>query len=345
MTVVRSTLNLAPGATVSAVLSGPSGFKLDHSEQVTGYKVVAGTDGSWSLDLPAQSTFRYPGSVWVIRHNWATHYVVVPDSGPVYVDDIEVTNPGSGTAPTPSVYLTRAERGALNGVASLDGTGKVPLSQLPPSGGGGVSTVTATDATITIGGTGTDPTVGVNTIPESKVTGLVSDLALKAPQTAVDSLTTTVAGKGVKLVVKPRTVTSGNVTLPDTSGVWAPLSGFEITIPAVSGDWVELSMNAMRSNSSSAFIARAVRVEGTIVRYLSNGTGTPPIEGDPEFYYDPTFPHISSKIGFQVTPGDLDTGLVRFIVATKGAGGGTLYASDNFPFNWAAYNHGPCTVL
>lgn len=45
----------------------------------------------------------------------------------------------------------------------------------------GVATVTAGDATVTVAGTSSDPTVAVNAIPESKVTGLVTDLAGKQP--------------------------------------------------------------------------------------------------------------------------------------------------------------------
>lgn len=44
----------------------------------------------------------------------------------------------------------------------------------------GVASVTAGDATVTVAGTSADPTVAVNAIPESKVTGLVTDLAGKA---------------------------------------------------------------------------------------------------------------------------------------------------------------------
>jgi len=40
--------------------------------------------------------------------------------------------------------------------------------------------VTAGDATITIGGTGTDPTVAVAAVPAGQVTGLAASLAAKA---------------------------------------------------------------------------------------------------------------------------------------------------------------------
>lgn len=48
---------------------------------------------------------------------------------------------------------------------------------------GGVSSVTAGDGTITVGGTSSDPTVAVNAIAESQVTNLTTDLAAKVPTT------------------------------------------------------------------------------------------------------------------------------------------------------------------
>jgi hypothetical protein len=78
-------------------------------------------------------------------------------------------------------YVLAASVGLPGGPAGpLDSSGKVPLVQLPPGGGGGVASVTAADATIVVAGTGTDPTVRVGTIAEAQVAGLVADLAGKA---------------------------------------------------------------------------------------------------------------------------------------------------------------------
>lgn len=54
------------------------------------------------------------------------------------------------------------------------------LTATEASVAGKVSAVTAGDATVTVAGTATSPTVAVNAIPQSKVTGLVVDLAAKA---------------------------------------------------------------------------------------------------------------------------------------------------------------------
>lgn len=57
-----------------------------------------------------------------------------------------------------------------DGIAAAGGGG---------GGSGTVTSVTAGDSTVTIGGTSTDPTVRVNNIGEGQVTGLVTDLGLK----------------------------------------------------------------------------------------------------------------------------------------------------------------------
>jgi hypothetical protein len=71
---------------------------------------------------------------------------------------------------------TTSNKGQPSGYAPLDNTGKVPSANLPTSSSG-VTSVTAADATITVGGTGSAPTIKVGSIPESDVTGLTSDLA------------------------------------------------------------------------------------------------------------------------------------------------------------------------
>jgi hypothetical protein len=64
-----------------------------------------------------------------------------------------------------------------------------------------VSSVAATDATITVGGTSTAPTVGVNAIPESKVTNLTIDLAAKANSSSLATVAT--SGSYTDLSNKP----------------------------------------------------------------------------------------------------------------------------------------------
>lgn len=135
-------------------------------------------------------------------------------------------------------------------------------------------------------------------------------------------------------------VTSGDVTLPNTSGSWALLAGVaELSVAATAGDVVELSVHAMRTSTANAFVDVAV-VTGagpTVARYLATGTASPAVEGDPGWY--PTvggFPGQSGGRSFVATSGDIDGGNVRFRVAVLAAGTGTLYASASYPFFWQA---------
>lgn len=170
------------------------------------------------------------------------------------------------------------------------------------------------------------PTAHTHTIAE--VTGLQAELDATPP----------------RLIVRQAYITSGNVTLPNTSGTWQPLDGFQLAIPAAAGDYVELGAHGMRNNTETGFLDIAVLAGGSIVRYLATGTNSPAVEGDPGWY--PTgpaapFPNQAAPRGFTVTAGDLNAGNVTFAVVAKAAGAGTLYASADFPFYWQAKNHGP----
>lgn len=118
--------------------------------------------------------------------------------------------------------------------AKVDDTTATVLSRLSShthaGGGGGVASVTAANGTITIGGTGTNPTVAVGTIAESQVTNLVSDLAGKAAsshthaESDVTSLVSDLAGKqpldSDLTTIAGLTATTDNV-IQSVSGAWA----------------------------------------------------------------------------------------------------------------------------
>ncbi len=169
-------------------------------------------DGSFSLSLLPNSAFQDIDTHYMIRIAGILVYtVVVPVSAtPVDLWDIRV-DPRTldlSPAPTPPIYLARAERGAVDGVASLGADGKVPAAQLPV-GGGSVPTsrVIATSNGLQGGGEldedlDLQPTYGTDagtvcqgndsrlsdaraptahTHPQSQVTGLVDALAATAP--------------------------------------------------------------------------------------------------------------------------------------------------------------------
>lgn len=179
----------------------------------------------------------------------------------------------------------------------------------------------------------------VHTHTTSQVTGL--DTSLTDLDTRVTDLEDASSGS-IKVVHEY--ITTGDVTMPNTSGSWAILSGFQIEIDAAIGDWVELAANGMRSSSGTAFIDFGVNVSGSVVRYLSTGTSSPASEGDPAWYGQPSsFSTISGSRGFVVESGHLEAGQVKFVVATRSAGTSTLYASTAYPFYWQVKNLGQTT--
>jgi hypothetical protein len=153
------------------------------------------------------------------------------------------------------------------------------------------------------------------------------------------------AGGGASFEIVEARITSGDFTPPNTSGNWAKpgdanglSTAFRLTITdAQVGDWVEIGLRGMRNDTTSALYDFAVQVGSSIVRYLSSGTSTPSLEGDPSMYPVSGFrPHAGVPAGFFVTSGDLDSGQIRFVLANKTAGAGTFYASSNYPFWWVA---------
>ncbi|TCO57110.1 hypothetical protein [Actinocrispum wychmicini] len=240
------------------------------------------------------------------------------------------TAPRSSAGATP-VFILASQLGVAGGVVPLDGTAHIPAQYLPS--GSGVLSVTAGDSTITIGGTGADPTVAVNSIPESKVTNLVGDLA---------TLSANVATKATKPTFRRAYITSGDTTLPSTGASWAAVSGFELDIPAVAGDTVEVSMSAMRSQNTSAFLDVGVITGPTpaIQRYLATGSATPAIEGEPDWYTQNTFIGHAGPHSFIVTSNDLDSGNLRIALVCKSNGTGVVYSSTNYPFYWQLINWG-----
>jgi len=131
------------------------------------FTATADSSGAWSVTVIATD------QVQISPLNWA--YTFTMNDGGVMSDPVAVqvsSSPDPTTfdalVPTgvvvgsPNLYVPLAQKGAPGGVPTLGGDGKVPSSQLPASSGGtAVSSVTAGDATIHIGGTATDPTVAV----------------------------------------------------------------------------------------------------------------------------------------------------------------------------------------
>lgn len=175
---------VVPEALTIAVTGGPQ------------TKVVAATTNDWKYavteDLATRKRRRY--------------VIDVPAGGTV---DLSV----AAHLEIPLSFVTVVQ--TVNGVRP-DAAGNVDVAG--GGGGGGVASVTALDATVTVGGTVTNPKVGVNAIPESKVTNLVADLAAKAPSTRSVASGTGLTGGGDLSADRTLTVTYGSIGGTATQG-------------------------------------------------------------------------------------------------------------------------------
>jgi hypothetical protein len=304
-------------------------------------------DGDFSVELPATDDPAWTPQGWSYdvritrgaKHVWGA--LTVPYDGGTF-DLADRVNLDDVAALDVDTYVTLAMRGTANGVAALDGTGKVPAAQLPASAGGDPawSEITGKPATFP---------PETHSHPISQVTNL--QMALDAASESLEELDGRVeileaapGGGGTTMQVRRAIVTSGNLTAQNTSGGWAVLTGGPtLTIPAVAGDYISAEiMGVLIQPNSGTFYELAV-VNGTPVRYGSTGTSTPAVEGDPALYPDSAFQGRGGPVlDFVAQAGDINAGNVTIGIAVNSTASGsrTLYASAAFPLRWRVINHG-----
>ena len=164
--------------------------------------------------------------------------------------------------------------------------------------------------------------------------------------TSLDSRVDALEAAGSTMVVRRSKITSGNITLPNTAGSWAALSGGPtLVIPAAVGDYIEFNVMGMRTLGASSFLDPAVLVSGSPVRYSSTGTGTPALEGNPETYPNPgEFLGMTTIFEFEAESGDISGGNITIGFGVKANGTGTLYQSTDYPLRLRVTNYGPVDV-
>jgi hypothetical protein len=151
-------------------------------------------------------------------------------------------------------------------------------------------------------------------------------------------------GGGAAATVESAYITTGDINpLPLTSGAWQAVTGFDLAIAATVGQRLKLEPSFMwkPGSGNSALLDFAVKVGGSLVRFLSSGTATPAVEGDPAIYIDSATYRTSGVVkDFVVTSGDIDSGSdgkVHLVLACKtSASVGVVYASTSYPFYWRA---------
>lgn len=135
-----------------------------------------------------------------------------------------------------------------------------------PAGGGTVTSVTAGDTTITVGGTAADPTIAVNAIAESKVTNLVADLAAKAPL-ASPTFTGTPAAPTVAGTSDSTTKLATTAFVQAVAALLAPLAS-----PALTGNPTAPTQTA---GDNSTKVATTAYVDGgRATRQINAQVGT-----------------------------------------------------------------------
>lgn len=129
-----------PNVTVTAQLVG-AGDRSDQAGVVGGLHTVTTDEaGEFALQLLPNSAYHQAGTYYAVNITGGgpSYDIVVPPAGPVDLFEIRIDTSTLQPIPVsaPSIYLTRAERGAAGGVASLGVDGLVPADQLPESSGG-----------------------------------------------------------------------------------------------------------------------------------------------------------------------------------------------------------------
>ncbi len=299
-------------------------------------QVLAPVDGAgeFSLEVPATndpawSPTGFTLRVTVVRGVRVTRgTMLLPyDGGPVELAD--VFNPDDATEPGQTYAL---------------------VGHTHPGGGEGgpIAISDVTGLTLALAGKSSTG----HTHPISDVTNLQTALDGRATDSELAALDVRVValeeapggGGGSTLVVRRATVTSGNLTMA-SSGAWIAVAGGpSLVLPAAVGDYVQFDFPSLLGSFSTNFIDMAVLVGGTIVRCLSSGTATPATEGAPGFYGDQSFDRTPPVFEFEVESGDRSGGNVTVQLITKGSGGGSIFASADYPLRWRAMNYGPADV-
>jgi len=164
----------------------------------------------------------------------STTYVINP-TGP----SLDLSSVSRGSLAPVGMFVLTSSVGAAGGVAPLDGSSKVPQSFLP-STATGVTSVTAADGTITVGGTSAAPTVAVGSVPQGQVTGLTASLAGKVGTSTWSGKGAVVAATGAGVPAAVTVGTDGQVLTADSTqsaGVkWSTVSGGGGVTSVTAGD-------------------------------------------------------------------------------------------------------------
>lgn len=148
-------------------------------------------------------------------------------------------------------------------------------------------------------------------------------------------------GANTRLIVRRSRLTTGDIAVPNTAGVFTLVANTTLAIPAVVGDYIEFNFDQMHNLTGSNYQDWCVVVGGSIVRAASSNTATPATEGQVALYPGAaSFSTAAGPFAFVAVSGDISGGNITFQLAVKTTGVGTIYRSSTYAMTLTARNYG-----
>lgn len=155
---------------------------------------------------------------------------LIPTTDVSGLSTVATTGVYSDLSGKPAAAIPLTDKGAANGVATLDATGKVPTGQLPTSGtGGAVDSVNGKTGVVVLNNTDVGAAAAVHGHVTADVTGLDTALSAKAP-TASPTFTGTVGGITKSMVGLANVDNTSDLNKPVSTATQTSLNGKASTV-------------------------------------------------------------------------------------------------------------------
>lgn len=295
-------------------------------------RLDAATGGTPSPTVVAETTYGLPSTAGVAadfsRGDHTHGSPTMPTKADVGLGNVDNTSDANKPVST-------ATQTALNGKQDLDAD-LTAIAGLTPSNDDVIQRKAGAWTNRTMAQVKTDLALTSSDVGLSNV-----DNTSDANKPISTATATALAGKNTKLIVRRSRLTSGDIAVPNTAGVFALVASTTLAIPAVVGDYIEFNFDMMHNLSGSNYQDWCVVVAGAIVRAASSNTATPATEGQVALYPGAaSFSTAAGPFAFVAVSGDISGGNVTFQLATKTTGVGTIFRSSTYAMTLTARNYG-----